>query len=330
MSYRSLWKSPGRVRLKRSVLFYRDYHGLTGGHLKVRDYLQHIRSTSEFVPRIFFSPGSSNLAQTPWSQDRAFVVDKWEPCAADIWFLAGTDWLAIPEELRADPPVPVINLIQGTRHSDRLDVRHSFLRYPAVRICVSQGVEAGLRGTGQVNGPIYTIPNCLDFSDFPIPLPANGRKWDVFVGALKAPELGQTLTRRLQGMGLNVCLAVRQVPRNEYLCLLGESRIAVLLPYVNEGLYLPALEALALETITVCPDHVGTRSFCIDEHNCLLPPYTLDALIAATEKALSLSDPARAKLIQNARQTASEHDISIERAAFLRILERIDEFWGSL
>jgi glycosyltransferase involved in cell wall biosynthesis len=104
----------------------------------------------------------------------------------------------------------------------------------------------------------------------------------------------------------------------------------VLLPGVHEGLYLPPLEALALETITVCPDHLGTRSYCIDKHNCLLPPYTLDALITATHKALSLNDPARAKLIQNARQTVSDHDISIERAAFLRILERIDEIWGSL
>jgi hypothetical protein len=153
--------------LKRSVLFYRNYHGLTGGHLKVRDYFQHVRSTSEFTPRIFFSPGSSDLAQTLWSQDHAFVVDKWEPCSADLWFLGGTDWLAIPEELRADPPVPIINLVQGSRHFDPLDVRYSFLRYRAVRICVSQEVEAGLRRTGQVNGPIYTIPNCLDFSDFP-------------------------------------------------------------------------------------------------------------------------------------------------------------------
>jgi glycosyltransferase involved in cell wall biosynthesis len=131
-------------------------------------------------------------------------------------------------------------------------------------------------------------------------------------------------------MGLNVCLTVSQVPRNEYLCLIANSRIAVLLPGVHEGLYLPPLEALALETITVCPDHLGTRSYCIDEHNCFLPPYTLDALITATQKALSLSDPARMKLIQNAHRTVSDHDISIERAAFLKILETIDESWRSL
>jgi glycosyltransferase involved in cell wall biosynthesis len=131
-------------------------------------------------------------------------------------------------------------------------------------------------------------------------------------------------------MGLNVCLTVSQVPRNEYLCLIANSRIAVLLPGAHEGLYLPPLEAMALETITVCPDHLGTRSYCSDEHNCLLPPYTLDALITATQKALSVSDPARAKLIQNARQTVSDHDISVERAAFLRILKTIDKSWGSL
>jgi glycosyltransferase involved in cell wall biosynthesis len=161
-------------------------------------------------------------------------------------------------------------------------------------------------------------------------LPANERKWDVFVGALKAPELGQTLARWLEDMGLNVCLAVSHVPRSEYLCLLGDSRIAVLLPGVHEGLYLPPLEALALETITVCPDHVGTRSYCVDKYNCLLPPYTLDALITATREALSLSDAGRAKIVQNVQQTTTKHDISVERAAFIRILERIDDLWGSL
>jgi glycosyltransferase involved in cell wall biosynthesis len=146
---------------------------------------------------------------------------------------------------------------------------------------------------------------------------------------LKAAELGQTLAVRLEGMGFNVCLAVSQVPRNEYLSLLGDSRVAVLLPSIHEGLYLPPLEALALETIAVCPDHLGTRSYCVDKHNCFLPPYTLDALITATREALSLSDAARAKMVQHARRTAAAHDISIERAAFLRILERIDNLWGS-
>jgi glycosyltransferase involved in cell wall biosynthesis len=197
-----------------------------------------------------------------------------------------------------------------------------------VRICVSHEVEAGLRRTGQVNGPIYTIPNCLDFSGFPTSISVNGRKWDVFVGALKAPELGQTLARQLQDKGFNVCLAVSEVPRNDYLRLLANSRVAVLLPGVHEGLYLPPLEALALETITVCPDHVGTRSFCIDGYNCFRPPYTIEDLIVATTRALSLSDSVRDEITRNALRTKNDHDIAIERSAFLNILDKLSAIWN--
>jgi glycosyltransferase involved in cell wall biosynthesis len=316
--------------LKRSVLFHRNYHGLTGGHLKVRDYFQHIRSTSEFIPKIFFSPGSSNLADTPWSQDGAFVLERWDPRLADMWFLAGKDWLAVPEELRADPPVPVINLIQHTRHFDPSDIRYSFLRYPAVRICVSQEVEAGLRDTGLVRGPIYTIPNCLDFSDFPSPFSPQKRGWDFFIGALKAPEIGQIVATRLSDIRFSSCLTVKQVPRGDYLNLINESRVALLLPHEREGFYLPALEAMALEAVVVCPDCVGSRSFCIDEYNCLQPEYSVDALVMAATKALSLTDEARGRIVQEARQTALQHDISIERKAFLRILEKVDDLWESL
>jgi hypothetical protein len=296
----------------------------------VRDYFQHIRSTSKFVPRVFFSPGSSDLADTPWAKDSAFVLDRWEPCEADIWFLAGKDWLAVPEELRADPPVPVINLIQHTRHFDPSDIRYSFLHYPAVRICVSQEVEAGLRDTGLVRGPVYTIPNCLDFSTFPSPLSPRERRWTIFIGALKAPEIGQVLATRLSEIGFSSCLMLEQVPRKEYLNLINQSRVALLLPHQREGFYLPALEAMALEAVVVSPDCIGSRSFCIDEYNCLQPEYSVDALIVAANRALSLTDKARTRVIQNARQTATQHDISIERKAFLQILERIDDLWESL
>jgi len=302
---------------------------MTGGHLKVKDYFQHIRSSLHFVPKIFFAPNSSRLARTLWSSDRALVVEEWEPRAADVWFLAGTDWLAIPEELRIDPPVPVINLIQGARHSEPSDIRYSFLRYPAVRICVSHEVEAGLTSLKFVRGPIYTISNCLDFSGFPLPCPYNERKLDLFIGAFKAPEIGQAIATKFMEQGISICLMTDQVTRKEFLNLLNHSRVALLLPLYKEGFYLPALEAMALETVLVCPDCLGNRSFCIDESNCFRPRYVIEDLIEATRKALSLSVMARADIIRNAQRTSAEHDINIERDSFLRILENIDDIWST-
>jgi hypothetical protein len=281
------------------------------------------------VPEIYFSPTSVWNASNPWFRQTVRVRQDWKPLDTDALFLAGLDWLAIPEELRADPSVPVVNLIQGTRHSDSLNVRYSFLRYPALRICVSQGVEASLLGTGQVNGPIYTIPNCLDVSDFPAPLPANGRKWDVFLGALKAPRLGQQIFGELQDLGLAVYLATEFMPRDLYLRQIADSRIALLLPNTTEGFYLPALESMALDTLVICPDCVGNRSFCIDGHNCFRPAYTLDELKEATNLAISVSDSERSKWIANGRDTVAEHNISKERESFLAILNDLGSLWNS-
>jgi hypothetical protein len=313
----------------RRLLFHRDFQQLSGGHLKVWDYFQHAIRSKCYVSEIYFTPMSVWNPSNPWFGQAVRIKEDWKPLEADALFLAGLDWLVIPEELRADPPVPVINLIQGTRHSDPLDVRYSFLRYRAVRICVSQGVEAALQGTGQVNGPMYTIPNCLDLSDLPAPLPVNARKWDVFIGALKAPELGQQIFGELQDLGLAVHFATELMPRDLYLKQINDSRVALLLPNATEGFYLPALEAMALDTVLVCPDCVGNRSFCIDGHNCLRPEYTLDALTKATNVAISLSDSEWARWIANGRNTIVEHSISKERASFLTVLNNLDSIWTS-
>ena len=44
---------------------------------------------------------------------------------------------------------------------------------------------------------------------------------------------------------------------------MARARVTVLVPNPKEGFYLPALEAMALGTIVVCPDCVGNRSFCV-------------------------------------------------------------------
>jgi glycosyltransferase involved in cell wall biosynthesis len=84
---------------------------------------------------------------------------------------------------------------------------------------------------------------------------------------------------------------------------------------------------MALGTIVVCPDCIGNRSFCIDGSNCFRPPYEEDAIVEAAEHALARRREL-APMLESAIETARRHDLSSERAAFLEILERVDELWA--
>ena len=74
---------------KRRVLFYRDFRGFTGGHLKIWDYFNHVASFAGFEPRIAFSAESKWDATNPWSHSQESVVP-WAPAESDLLFLAGT------------------------------------------------------------------------------------------------------------------------------------------------------------------------------------------------------------------------------------------------
>jgi hypothetical protein len=314
----------------RRLVFYRDFQQPSGGHLKVWDYFRHTTRSKRYAPEIYFSPTSVWNASNPWFGQGVRIEETWKPMEADALFLAGLDWLAIPEKLREEFDFPVINLIQHVRHADPKDERYSFLKCRAIRICVSEEVADALRRTQTTNGPIYTIPNCLDFSSFPLPRAVQQRPYDLFIAGAKNPALALELYEHLTVDGRRVQRALEFLPRKTYLEYLNNARVCILLPNQTEGFFLPALEAMALDTLVVCPDCVGNRSFCIDGHNCLRPEYTVEALVTATMVAISLSDGERSRWIANGRNTVVEHDISKERNAFCAILNNLDSIWSSL
>lgn len=305
------------------MLFRRDYSGFSGGHLKLRDYFDHTSLLPGFRPIIFFTDSSSWDACNPWSGDRASLLAKgqfagtWAPNEADIVFAEGMDWTAIPSDL----PVPVINLVQGLRHADPEDPRHAFLGRPAIRICVSNEVADALRDTGKVNGPIHSIAACIDRRVLP---PANAAQdIDVVIAGLKQPRIAERLSENLSSRGIaHVCLTT-QLPRPAYLQTVARARVAVLLPMPREGFYLPALEAMALKALVVCPDCVGNRGFCVGGLTCLRPAYELEAIEGSVVEALGLSSVQREQLLAAAMHQVADHDLQKERAAFHRILSRI-------
>jgi glycosyltransferase involved in cell wall biosynthesis len=133
---------------------------------------------------------------------------------------------------------------------------------------------------------------------------------------------------RLRRKGRTVELIDKRIPRWELVQQMARARVTVLVPNPKEGFYLPALEAMAVGTVVVCPDCIGNRSFCLPGENCFRPGYDEDEMVAAAETALG-QEPGLEELRARARATARQHDISGERRAFLEILDRVEELWAS-
>jgi hypothetical protein len=308
--------------MKKLVLFHRDFRAFTGGHLKIWDYFNHVATSAAHEPRIAFSSESKWDATNPWFGSTSSLMD-WQPDKADLLFLAGTDWRALPSVDRAKFPKPILNLIQHPRHAEPGSELRTFLKHRAVRICVSAEVAEAINATGEVNGPVFVIPNGIDFEAIPHPAPAP--KIDIFISGFKAPELAREVHAALESkMPKTLCLSER-LPRLEYLAQLSNAKIAVVLPRPREGFFLPALEAMACGAIVVCPDCVGNRGFCENEVNCFRPSYDRDAIVSAAITASRLTEVERTSMLERAETTVHQHSLETERASFLKILAQVDE-----
>lgn len=307
----------------RTVGFYRDFAGYSGGHGKVFDYFGHVRAHPGFAARIVFAAGSLRDASNPW-RDPTLEDAVWNPARYDALFLAGLDWQLVPDD---DPARPVLNLIQGVRHGDPDDVRHAFLSRPAIRLCVSQAVADAIVAGGRVNGPVYVIPNAVDVPLAP-PRVSRGGQLRVFIAGQKNVPVAAALAAALAAdPTLDVDVAVAWLARSEFLDRLARADIAVLLPQAREGFFLPGLEAMAAGAAAIVPDCVGNRDYARDLDNCLMPPATVAALTAAVRR---LRDDAalRHALAQAGQATARRHAPAAERAAFHAILDRLDDEWS--
>jgi hypothetical protein len=312
---------------KRLVLFHRDFQRFTGGHLKVWNYFSHVLASNTYEPRIAFTSESKWDATNPWAEARDYVA-ACTPETADVLFLAGKDWNAFAPAALTKFEKPIVNLIQHPRHADPEDGLHRFLNNRAIRICVSEQVAEAIKATGEVNGPVFVIPNGINLQDIPGPAEDQKRPIEILICGLKAPQLAREIEKRLRSdENIAVTSLLDWVPRDEYLRQLGQAQMAVTLPRPREGFYLPALEAMACGAIVVCPDCIGNRDFCRDNVNCFRPAYDADAILAAIYLALGLPPDEADKMRKQADATVREHSLERERASFLEILERVDDIW---
>ncbi len=313
---------------KKIVLFHRDYLRFQGGHLKVFHYFSHLQATDIYQAKIYFTTSSVRNNSNPWQKIKS--LDAWRPETADILFLAGLDWGAVLNRsayLAKKDKIPVINLIQGLSHADPKDLKFNFLREKAIRICVSQQVADAIQATGQVNGPVFTIPNGIDLSSLPQVLDDAKKNIDLLIVAIKKPQLGLDLEQQLKNKYVTIKTISNLIPRAEFLSLLNRAKQVLCLPHIAEGFYLPALEAMALGAIVICPDCIGNRSFCLDQHTCLLPNYETTDILQTVNRANALTEQQRQMIIKNAKQQIQIHSLEQEAQQFLAIMRDLPSLW---
>jgi glycosyltransferase involved in cell wall biosynthesis len=310
----------------RHVMFFRDLRRFNGGHLKVWDYFTHVRHSALHVPHIRFSPNSDWSPVNPWYDPALPRPEAWPDVQPDIYFFSAADWLVLDPAQRDASPVPVINLLQHQSHAWPADPRYAFLAHKAVRICVSEEVAEEVRATRRANGPVLVVKLGTDLSLLRAAA-APVKDIPLLIAAFKNRELGTQLQGRLEAAGRRAELLTDQIPRREFLARLARAETAVVLPNAVEGFYLPALEAMALRTLVVCPDAVGNRSFCLDQVNCLRPAYELAAIEKAVASALNLAPERRQAMLDQAAAIADNYDLAEERKVFLRLLDELPSLW---
>lgn len=304
----------------RSVWFHRDFRGYSGGHGKVFDYFGHVGAHPAFTPRLYFTPDSVD-ADNPWRRAGITAEPAWRPEAADVLFLGGMDWTAVPDDLTSRP---VVNLVQHVRHADPAQPLFGFLSRRAVRVCVSRPVADAIIATGRVAGPVQVIEAGLALPPAAAVAAIPGR---VFIAAAKQPALGTALADRLRALGLDVDLCLHWTSREDFLHRLSQAERAVLLPFATEGFFLPGLEAMALGVAAVVPDCVGNRDYLAPGDNALSPSMDVEALLAAVRR---LDDATlRARLVASGLATAERFSLAREREAFHGLLDRLDGLWAA-
>ncbi|MFZ4413896.1 MAG: glycosyltransferase [Bacteroidales bacterium] len=316
---------------KRQIFFHRHYKGFQGGHLKIFDYFSHLSLSKYYETKIYFTPDSVWDDCNPWRDCRSQFLKDWNPQKADLLFLGGMDWYSLPQTERKNWSKPIINLVQGFRHSLTNTPLYDCLSNHAIRICVSQEVADAIMETGKVNGPVFTIPNGIDNSIInAYEQPNYNNKVDLLIVGLKNPRMAKELEIACENLPVTIKCLTEIIPRLDFLRALGGSRIAVLLPYDTEGFYLPALEGMALGTIVICPDCIGNRSFCINGDNCIIPAYTFDGIFSAINSVLVMNSTVINHIQNSAKSRSKLHNIEIERQSFFEILTLASKVWKQI
>jgi len=304
---------------KKKVLFLRSFRGYTGGHQKVYDYYQDLKSHPSFDVEIYFDPVCLWDQTNPWMGEHKHIVEHIDWERYDMLFVAGMDWEMVPLEMEQEKPV--INLIQHVRHAESTHRLSKFLNRKATRIAVSSEVQEAIEATERLNGLVYTIENGIDLKTI-----RQEKSYDVYILGPKNPDLAEAMAQRLIELGFTVHINTDFIPKEQVYDNMASAHISLLLPNPSEGegFYLPALEAMYYSDLCIVPDCVGNRSFCHDGENCLIPDYEIDAMIQKCQLAKELiSSEEYLNIKEEALHTVGHYSSEGQREKFYQLLDEV-------
>jgi glycosyltransferase involved in cell wall biosynthesis len=327
----------GYLKVDKIVLFFSDFQGLTGGHLKAWHYYNHVKSTPGYTAYLYLSGTSKFDKENPWFNEGKYIISDYWLITPDLLFIDGMEWELIEPEYLQYINVPIINLIQGIQHSKPGNPRYQFLTHRAIRISVSSAVQNAILATKIVNGPTILIENGLNIEELPEVLESAEKDIDLFVVGIKNWYLAKRLRTILPIFKLlfpsirklEIEFLMEGTERSTFLHKLSRSKISLLLPFREEGFYLPALEAMHLHSRVVVYDCLGNRDFCRNGENCYLTNYNILSIVYSLYKALHEVKEQCSTMDTRAAETVEQFSIEREQMAFQKILYKAADLWGS-
>jgi hypothetical protein len=92
-------------------------------------------------------------------------------------------------------------------------------------------------------------------------------------------------------------------------------------PHLEEGMYLPGLEAMAAGCLVITPDAGGNLAYCRPGENCLLVGFeAVDEYVAAIQRVRAMSAAETSRLLDGGYRITEDFSMARERAEFARYL----------
>lgn len=296
----------------KSISFIRQYHGYTGGHQKVRDYISHFLSFG-WSPSLFLNKSAVTNKDLFDNIPDVFYQEQYIPENSEIVFLAGMDWEHYLPQKQGGKEV--INLIQHVRHADPSQTLFKYLKEPAIRLCVSEAVRDAI--LPHANGPCYAIKMGHTFE------PIQYQKdWDIYILANKQAELGNELTNWFKAQGYRVLLHTSTQEHRQVIEAMAFSRLTIALPHKTEGFYLPGIEAMYYSNMAVVPHCVANKEYYSRYSNLMIPNFSFDSIRLAALSALKKSQQNNIIRRYIGKRIAASYSLQNERKQLASVLKK--------
>jgi len=287
----------------KSISFHRKYYSYTGGHQKVRDYIDHFVSMG--ISTQLYVEGQANTRRSLFADiEKVEYQNHYQPNNADIAFLAGMDWHAYINS-GAEHSL-IFNLIQHVRHGDRNEALFDFLAQPAVRLCVSTSVKNAIEP--YANGPCHVIRMGVS-----LPRLNEQKARCLYIVGNKQPELGQKIYAWSQQMGITAKLEDQKVERLDVLRNMSSSQVTLALPNKSEGFYLPGVEAMYYSDTAIVPYCVANKEYFSSKANIRIPDYSEEAIKNEILSAIRITPLTNFARKWHGKRIARQYSLTVER-----------------